>query len=224
MNGKNLNMETKRFAVFLAGCGVYDGSEIHEAVCVLLAIDQLEAKYQCFAPDINQYHVINHLTGEVVKETRSVLVESARIARGEVKAMSLFDPSVFDAVVIPGGFGVAKNLCTFAIDGPDCEVNKDTETAVNRAHNAELPIGALCIAPALMAKILQKGKITIGNDSGTANAVESLGAKHIVSSGYETVIDKENKIVTSPCYMLDSPISVISHGAANVVKALIELM
>jgi enhancing lycopene biosynthesis protein 2 len=217
-------MKHKKFAVLLAGCGVYDGSEIHEAVCVLLAIDKAGAEYECFAPDVNQYHVINHLTGKIEKETRNVLVESARIARGKVKSLKTFDPKNFDAIVFPGGFGVAKNLCTFAFDGPDCLVNPETEIAVIKAHELGLPIGGLCISPVLIAKVLGKANLTIGSDSETANAIESMGATHLNSSGSEIIVDKENKIVTSPCYMLNSPISVIAQGAENVIVALLEMM
>jgi enhancing lycopene biosynthesis protein 2 len=217
-------MSSKKFAVILAGCGVYDGSEIQEAVSVLLAIDKLGSEYQCFAPDIPQYHVINHLTGEVEKEKRNVLVESSRIARGNIKKIALFDPSDFDILIIPGGFGVAKNLCTFAVDGPDCLVNPDIEKAILKSHASGLPIGALCIAPALLAKILGKGILTIGNDLGTAEALETMGAQHQATTGDDIVVDIENKIVTSPCYMLDSPISVIASGAEKVVQALVELV
>jgi enhancing lycopene biosynthesis protein 2 len=216
-------MNHKKFAVFLAGCGVYDGSEIHEAVCVLLAIDKSGSEYQCFAPNSAQYHVVNHLTGEVQKESRNVLVESARIARGNIKRLSSFDPADFDALVIPGGFGVAKNLCTFAFDGPDCLVNPETEEAIISAYEAGLPIGALCIAPALIAKVLRKGLMTIGNDESTAQAIESLGAMHQSTSADEIIVDRENKIVTSPCYMLNSPISVIASGAERVITSLLEL-
>lgn len=217
------SMAHKRFAVFLSGCGVFDGSEIHEAVSVLLAIDKTGSEYQCFAPDIDQFHVINHLTGQVEKESRNVLIESARIARGNVKIISLFDPDDFDVVIIPGGFGVAKNLCTFAVDGPDCMVNPEIEKAIIDAHQAGLPIGALCIAPALLAKVLGKGIVTIGNDIGTAKAIEKTGAMHKITSSDEIVIDKKNKLVTSPCYMLDSPIRVIASGAENTIKALLKL-
>jgi len=217
-------MKHKKFAVVLAGCGVFDGSEIHEAVCVLLAIDKAGCEYECFAPDVKQYHVINHLTGKVEKEVRNVLVESARIARGKVKRLKTFDPKNFDAIVFPGGFGVAKNLCTFAIDGADCLVNPESETAILKAHQAALPIGALCISPVLIAKVLGKATLTIGSDIDTANAVENMGATHQNTSGSEIIVDKEHKIVTSPCYMLDSPISVIAQGAENVINALLELM
>jgi enhancing lycopene biosynthesis protein 2 len=217
-------MKQKKFAVVLAGCGVFDGSEIHEAVCVLLAIDKTGCEYECFAPDVNQYHVVNHLTGKVEKEARNVLAESARIARGNVKKLELFNPKNFDALVFPGGFGVAKNLCTFAIDGPDCLVNPETENAIIKAHKTGLPIGALCISPVLIAKVLGRATLTIGNDRDTAIALESLGATHQITTGSDIIIDKQNKIVTSPCYMLNSPISVISRGAENVIKALLEIM
>lgn len=216
-------MKEKRFAVILAGCGVYDGSEIHEAVCTMLAIDKCGSEYVCFAPDVLQYHVINHLSGKVEAEMRNVLIESARIARGNIKKLNQFNPSDFDILIIPGGFGVAKNLCTFAFDGPDCLVNPEAEAAIIKAHEAGLPIGALCIAPAMLAKVLQKGDLTIGNDKTTASALESLGAKHIDSIDDEIVIDEINRFVTSPCYMLDSPISVIAKGAKKVVKALVKM-
>jgi enhancing lycopene biosynthesis protein 2 len=217
-------MEKKKFAVVLAGCGVYDGAEIHEAVATLLAIDKVGASYQCFAPDIQQYHVVNHLTGETMPETRNVLVEAARIARGSIRPLSEFNPDEFDALVFPGGFGVAKNLCTFAFEGPECSVNPDTETAIKKAFDKEIPIGALCIAPALLAKVLGKSMLTIGNDHGTAQAIEKLGAKHKNTEGADVVIDLENKIVTTPCYMLDSPISVIAQGTENAIEALLNLI
>lgn len=217
-------MKNKKFAVVLAGCGVYDGAEIQEAVLTLLAIDQAGAEYQCFAPDVSQYHVINHLTGEAQDETRNVLVEAARIARGAIKPVTEFNPADFDALVFPGGFGVAKNLCTFAIDGPDCQINDDAAEAVKKAYKAKQPIGALCIAPAFIAKVLGKATLTIGTDKGTAQAIESLGAKHQTTEGSEIVIDNENKIITSPCYMHDTTIGVVANGAKNVIEALLKMM
>ncbi len=214
----------KKFAVVLAGCGVYDGAEIHEAVATLLAIDRAKAAYQCFAPDVNQMHVVNHLTGEATTETRNVLVEAARIARGNVKPLSELKPTEFDALIFPGGFGVAKNLCTFAVDGPNCLVNPDAERVVREAHAARIPIGALCITPALIAKILGHGTLTIGSDAGTAQAIETMGATHQNTQGSDVVIDLKNLLVTTPCYMLDSPISTIADGADNAVKALLNLM
>ena len=214
----------KKFAVVLAGCGVYDGAEIHEAVATLLAIDRAGAAYQCFAPDVNQMHVVNHLTGEATTETRNVLVEAARIARGNVKPLSELIPTEFDALIFPGGFGVAKNLCTFAVDGPNCSVNPDAERVVREAHTARIPIGALCITPALIAKILGHGTLTIGSDAGTAQAIETMGATHQNTQGSDVVIDMKNLLVTTPCYMLDSSISTIADGADNAVKALLNLM
>jgi len=217
-------MEQKKFAVVLAGCGVYDGAEIQEAVATLLAIARVGARYECFAPNVPQYHVINHLNGEVSAEVRNVLVESARIARGDIKPVELFTPSGFDAVIFPGGFGVAKNLCTFAIDGPDCTVNPEIKKAVLAAYEAKLPIGALCIAPALVAKILGKSTLTIGEDEGTAKNLAKMGARHRVAHGSDIVVDLENRIVSSPCYMLDAPITTIFAGAENTIQALINLM
>jgi enhancing lycopene biosynthesis protein 2 len=215
-----------RFAVVLSGCGVYDGAEIHEAVLTLLAIDRHGGAAQCFAPDRPQLHVVNHLTGEeAAGESRNVLVESARIARGAIKPLSQFDPAEHDALIFPGGFGAAKNLCTFATQGPDCSVDPDAEKAVKAMHAAGKPIGALCIAPALMARILGGGvEVTIGTDEGTAQAVEKMGARHTQAGHGGVVVDKARKVVTSPCYMLDSTISQIADGADNTVKTLLQLM
>ncbi len=217
-------MRHKKFAVVLAGCGVQDGSEIHEAVLTLLAIDKSGSTYECFAPDVNQYHVIDHVTGKSVKESRNIFSESARIARGEIKKLYEFNPSHFDAIIFPGGFGVAKNLFTFAIDGPDCLVNPETEECIISAHEAGLPIGAICISPLLITRVLGLGTVTIGNDINTANAVESLGGTHLNSERDDIVIDNENKIVSTPAYMLNSPISIVAKGIENLVNALYELM
>lgn len=217
-------MEPKKFAVVLAGCGVYDGAEIQEAVLTLLSIDKLGGIYQCFAPDINQYHVINHLNGNTMNEIRNARVEAARIARGNVLPLSDFSSTDFDAIVFPGGFGVAKNLCTFALDGANCSVNPDAEKAIKKAYAAKLPIGALCIAPALIARVLGKGTLTIGTDANTAKALESLGVRHQITEEADVVIDVENKIISSPCYMQDTTITVVAEGAENVIRGLFDLM
>jgi enhancing lycopene biosynthesis protein 2 len=217
-------MKPKKFAVVLAGCGVYDGAEIQEAVLTLLAIDKLGGSYQCFAPDMNQYHVVNHLTGQTMNETRNVLAEAARIARGNIQPLSVFDPANFDALVFPGGFGVAKNLCTFAIEGPDCTVNPDAENALKKAVAAKLPIGALCIAPVLIAKVLGKANLTIGTDEGTAKALKQMGATHQDTIDADVVIDLENRIITSPCYMHDTNITVVAEGAENVIRGLYDML
>jgi len=213
----------KKIAVVLAGNGVYDGAEIHEATLTLLAISQQGAEYQCFAPDMDQAHVINHLTGEEMPESRNVLVESARIARGNIKALSEYKATEYDAIVFPGGFGVAKNLCTFAFDGPDCTVNTDVEKAIKDTVENSKPVGALCISPALIAKVLGDVQVTIGQDQGTADAIETLGATHVKTNHGEIVVDEKYKVITTPCYMLDATIAQIAEGATNVVAKILEL-
>ncbi len=211
----------KKFAVVLAGCGVYDGAEIHEATLSLYAIKLNGAEYQIFAPDVEQHHVINHLDGSEMKEKRNVMVESARIARGNIKPLSTFSASNYDALLFPGGFGVAKNLCTFAFEGADCKVNSDVEKGIREMHKAGKPIGALCISPVLLAKILGSVELTIGQDAGTAGAVEKMGAKHRPTNHGEVIVDRTNKVYTTPCYMLDADIVQIGLGANNIVKAIL---
>lgn len=215
----------KKFAIVLAGNGVYDGAEIQEAVLTMLAVKQQSCDYQCFAPDIQQYHVVNHLNGEEMNENRNVLTESARIARGNIKKLLEFDANEFDALIFPGGFGVAKNLCTIAFDGANASVNEDVTKAVIEMHKHKKPIGALCIAPAMIAKIIgNELNVTIGKDEATANAIEQIGAIHIETDHADVVLDEENLIFTSPCYMLDANISQIYDGAYNTVEAMIKMM
>lgn len=217
-------MSKAKFAVILSGCGVYDGAEIHEAVLTLLAVDRAGGTYQCFAPDVAQMHVVNHLTGQPTDESRNVLVEAARIARGAIKPLSELKAADFDAVLLPGGFGAAKNLCTFAVAGPDCAVNPDAEAAIKAFHAAQKPIGALCISPALVAKVLGNVTVTIGNDPDTAQAVEKTGATHVVAGHGQTVVDAANKVVTTPCYMLDASIGQIADGANAVVADILKML
>ena len=212
----------KKFAVVLSGCGVYDGAEIHEAVLTLLAIVKNGCSYQIFAPDIVQHHVINHFTGNVTDETRNVLVESARIARGNILPLSAFNANAFDALIFPGGFGCAKNLSTYAFDGADCTVNTDVEKAVKAMVSANKPIGALCIAPVILAKILKTVEVTIGNDEQTAIDIEKMGAFHHTCNHAEVIKDAKLKIFTTPCYMLDADIVQIAQGAENIVSAMIK--
>jgi len=214
----------KRFAVILAGCGVLDGAEIHEATLTLLAIAKAGASYECFAPDKEQAQVINHLTGEPTNEVRNVLVESARIARGKIKPLYLYEPEAFDAVIFPGGFGVAKNLCSLAFEGSDCTVDPEVELAVIASVEASIPIGALCIAPALIVKILPGADVTIGNDPKTVKVIEKMGGNHYETDLSQVIIDKKYKLVTAPCYMLDAHIQQIAECAQNVVNELIKLM
>ena len=213
---------TKKIAVVLSGCGVYDGSEIHEATLTLLAIARQGAKYEIFAPDIDQAHVINHLTGEEIPERRNVLVEAARIARGNISDLKKYHPNQFDALVFPGGFGAAKNLSTFAFEGLNCKVNTDVENAVKQTVSAGKPIGALCIAPATITKILGDVQVTIGNDKGNAKAIEAMGGTHNNTTHGEVVFDAKYNVYTTPCYMLDATIDQIADGADNIIRAILE--
>jgi enhancing lycopene biosynthesis protein 2 len=214
----------KKFAVVLSGCGVFDGSEIHEATLSLLAISKHGCSYQVFAPDIDQHHVINHLTGEEMDETRNVLVESARIARGKIRDLKEFNPGEFDGLILPGGFGAAKNLSTWVFEGADSTVLPEVENAILGMADAKKPVGALCISPVILARVLGKVKLTIGTDEGTAEAIESLGATHVPSGHGEAVVDSVRKVVTHPCYMLDATIDQIADGADRVVRAMLGLM
>ena len=214
----------KRFAVILSGCGVFDGAEIHEATLTLLAIAKAGCSYECFAPDKEQAQVINHLTGKLMNEERNILVESARIARGKIEPLNLFEPEKFDAVIFPGGFGVAKNLCSLAFEGSECTVDPEVELAVIASVEAKIPIGALCISPALIAKILPGAEVTIGNNAETISTIEKMGGVHHLTNHGELIIDEKYKLVTSPCYMLDAHILQIAEETQSVVDELIKLM
>ena len=214
----------KKFAVVLSGCGVFDGAEIHEATLTMLTIKKQGAQYEIFAPDISQYHVINHITGEEMDETRNVLIESARIARGHIKDLKQYDPNNFDALIFPGGFGAAKNLCDFAFNGADCTINPDVEKAILKTAGKNKPIGALCISPVIFAKVFGDVEVTIGQDPETSEAIEKLGATHIKTNHGEVIIDEKNSLYTTPCYMLDANILDIAKGASNIVKVMLEHM
>jgi enhancing lycopene biosynthesis protein 2 len=214
----------KKFAVVLSGCGVFDGAEIHEATLSLLAIARQGGSYKIFAPDIKQHHVINHLTGEEMEESRNVLVESARIARGSIQDLKDFNPGEFDGILFPGGFGAAKNLSSWAFEGADAFVLPAVENAITSMVALDKPVGALCISPVILAKVLGDVKLTIGDDEGTAEAMESLGATHVHTTHGEVVVDEKFKVVTTPCYMLEATIVQIAEGADNVVAAMIGLM
>ncbi|MBF0393609.1 MAG: isoprenoid biosynthesis glyoxalase ElbB [Alphaproteobacteria bacterium] len=211
-------------AVVLSGCGVFDGTEIHEAVLTLLALDRQGAAYQCFAPDVQQHHVVDHLSGNETDEVRNVLVESARIARGKIRDLAGFDAQRYDALIFPGGFGAAKNLSSFAADGPDATIQPDVEAAIRAMRAAGKPIGALCIAPVLLARVLGGVELTIGDDAGTASAIEQMGATHRPATHGEVVVDTANKVATTPCYMLDATIGQIADGAHNVVAAVLGMI
>ena len=211
----------KRIAVILAGCGVYDGSEIHETVCTLLAISRNNGTYKVFAPNINQYHVVNHLTGEVTTEERNVLIEAARLNRGEITPLDQINLEDFDSIVFPGGFGVAKNLCSYAYEGENFRVLEEVKKVVKNAYQMKMPIGAMCISPVLISKIISGSTVTIGADKATADDIEKAGAFHKRSQKGEVVIDEKNRIFSTPCYMLDSSIADIADGCDNLIKAII---
>ncbi|OHB32845.1 MAG: isoprenoid biosynthesis protein ElbB [Desulfuromonadaceae bacterium GWC2_58_13] len=218
-----------KVGVILSGCGVFDGSEIHEAVITLLAIDRAGAEAVCMAPNIGQMHVVNHLSGTVAEgESRNVLVESARIARGKIRDIKDVKVSDFDALILPGGFGAAKNLCDFAVKGSDCTVQPDVARLVRETVEARKPLAAICIAPALLSKVLgsQKlpHKLTIGTDEGTAQALTAMGSEHVNCPVTECVVDKANKIVSSPAYMLAERISEAAEGIEKTVKTLIGMI
>ncbi|GAB5451022.1 MAG: isoprenoid biosynthesis glyoxalase ElbB [Halioglobus sp.] len=210
----------KKVAVVLAGCGVYDGAEINEAVLSLLCLEQQGAQYQCFAPDREQMHVINHLTGEPAEgETRNVLVEAARIARGNVLPLTDARPDDYDALLVPGGFGAAKNLCNFAVAGADMEVAEDFLQLARSFHQAGKPIGLVCIAPVMAAAICGEGaECTVGNDADVAAAIQSMGAVHLECPVEEARVDRERKLVTTPAYMLAGKVSEAYTGINDCVK------
>jgi len=217
-------MTQKKVAVILSGCGVYDGAEIHESVITLLRLDQRGAQAQCFAPNIAQMHVINHLTGEEMPESRNVLVESARIARGEVKDIREANVEDFDALIVPGGFGAAKNLSDFAVKGAECTVQPDVLALAEAFAEASKPVGLMCISPAMAAKIYGPGVIcTIGNDADTAAAVDKMGATHQECEVSEIVEDTARKLVSTPAYMLAQSISEAASGINKMVDRVLEL-
>ncbi|QJR80992.1 isoprenoid biosynthesis glyoxalase ElbB [Alteromonas pelagimontana] len=213
----------KKVAVILSGSGVFDGTEIHEAVLTLLAIRQHGGQYQCFAPDKSQLHVVNHLTGEeVVGESRNVLVESARIARGEIKPVTECKEEDFDAIILPGGFGAAKNLCTFATKGADCSVDEDVMAVCKAFAEAGKPAGYACIAPALAAAVYGNNvKLTIGDDEATAAGINKLGAQHVNCQVDDIVVDTEVKLVTTPAYMLAQDILEAHAGLNKMVQTVL---
>jgi len=215
---------SKKVAVILSGSGVYDGAEIHESVITLLRLDQRGAQVQCFAPNIAQLHVINHLTGEEMPETRNVLVESARIARGNIKDIREADVDDFDALIVPGGFGAAKNLSNFAVEGAGCAVQPEVLALAEAFAEAGKPVGLMCISPALAAKIYGPGvTCTIGNDADTAAAIGKMGATHEDCAVTDIIEDKARKLVTTPAYMLAQSISEAASGINKLVDRVLEL-
>lgn len=216
----------KKVGVVLSGCGVKDGAEIHESVLTLLAIDRAGARAVCLAPDVPQAAVTNHLTGKPAGGARNVLEESARIARGEIRDIKTVKVSDVDALVFPGGFGAALNLCDFASKGGDCTVQPEVARLIREVRAAGKPLGFICIAPAIAARVLgaeHKVQLTIGDDAGTAKALEKMGAKHVKCAVRDVVVDAANKVVSTPAYMLAGRISEAADGIEKLVKKVLEL-
>lgn len=219
----------QKIGLLLSGCGVFDGSEINEAVLSVYFLEKNGAEVIFLAPDKEQLHVVNHLTEQVSeKESRNILIESARIARGRIRKVEEVDVAELDGLVIPGGFGAAKNFCTFALDGPDCRINEDVKKLILNIVNSGKPLCAMCIAPVLVAKALEGSekhvKLTIGNDSNVAGALEKMGAIHVNASVFEAVCDKENKIVTTPAYMLGQRVTEVAEGISKAIKEFVGLI
>ncbi|CDG22918.1 Enhancing lycopene biosynthesis protein 2 [Xenorhabdus poinarii G6] len=215
----------KSVAIIFSGCGVYDGSEIHESVLTMLSLSRLGAEVSFFAPDDRQHHVINHLNGEEKQEVRHIMEESARITRGNIQPLANLDTDKLDALIIPGGFGVAKNLCNFAFKGADCEVNKELLMLLQEMHKKGKPMGFMCIAPVMVPKILGKSiKVTIGNDPETAAQIVRMGGIHVECPVDDIVVDFKNKIVTTPAYMLAESLSQAEKGIDKLVRKIWEMI
>ena len=212
-----------KIGVLLAGCGVFDGSEIQEAVLTLLALEREGAEPVCMAPDKEQLHVINHLTGEVVEEKRNVLVEAARIARGNIEDVRGVSAEDLDALVLPGGFGAAKNLTRFAVDGPSGAVEPSVKKLLEAVFAARKPIGFICISPAIAAQVLggEGVEVTIGDEEETASAIESCGARHVKCAVDEIHEDPERRVVSTPAYMLGQNPLEVSKGIDQLVHTVV---
>ncbi|MBF0154484.1 MAG: isoprenoid biosynthesis glyoxalase ElbB [Magnetococcales bacterium] len=212
-------MAKKRIGVLLSGCGVFDGAEIHEATLTLFFLDRAGAEALCMAPDISQHHIINHMTGQEMPGTRNVLIESARIARGNIRNLATVSVTDVDGVILPGGFGAAKNLSSVAFDGPKAKVDPGVAAFLRSVREAGKPIGALCITPAVISRIFadQGLTLTIGDDPGTASAIEAMGNVHQNSTVDAIVVDKAHKIITSAAYMCEASIGAVGQGIEKLV-------
>lgn len=226
----------KNILVILSGSGVYDGSEIHEAVFSLLAIDRRRGKITCVAPNKNQHHVINHISGEPMNETRNVMIEAARIARGEISDFSSVNMKDYDALVIPGGFGAAKNLNQWAINGPEGEIDSEVKKVILSAVKQGKPIAAMCMGPTVVAKALEGSSIhatlTVGSDEadspydikGISDGMKSIGAHPVMKTVHQIAVDSENKIITAPCYMMNASITEIHENIEDLIDKLFEFL
>jgi enhancing lycopene biosynthesis protein 2 len=216
----------KRVGVILSGSGFLDGAEIQEATLTLLFLDRKGAKVTAMAPNVRQMHVVDHAKGEpAAGETRNVLAEAARITRGAIVDVKSVKAADLDALILPGGYGAAKNLCTFATEGVKLQVDADVERLVRDMATAGKPLGFICIAPVIAAKVLgsRKVKLTIGNDPATASALNALGAIHVDTPVDQIVVDEKNKVVSTPAYMLGPSIAPVSAGIEKLVSAVLEM-
>jgi enhancing lycopene biosynthesis protein 2 len=225
-----------KIGVIFSGSGVYDGTEIQEGVFTLLSIKKAGAEAVCFAPDVDQHHVINHITGEEMQETRNVLVESARIARGDIQSLDAFDASQLDALILPGGFGAAKNLTKWAFSGPDGEINEQVKAAIVSMVKLNKPVAGLCMGPTVIAKALEgsglSATLTVGSTEAPSpyeidaisQGMEKTGATAVMKTIEEIAVDEKNKIVTAPCYMMEADILQIRNNVQKAVDALVKLV
>ena len=214
-----------KIGVVLSGCGVNDGSEIHESIITMLELDRAGAEMVLMAPNIDQLHVINHATGEEMEDSRNVLIESARISRGNIEDIAGVTSENLDALIFPGGFGVAKNLSDYAMAGMECSINPDVLRLSREVHNDGKPIGVICIAPAIMAKILAgETELTIGFDEQTASDIDAMGAKHVLCPVDEIVVDKEKKVVSTPAYMEAQSIKQAASGIEKLVAEILNMI
>lgn len=223
---------SKKIGVLLSGCGVYDGSEIHESVFTLLAISQLGGTAICIAPNVEQHHVVNHITGNEMPEKRNVLTEAARIARGDIRDLAEVTASDLDALVIPGGFGAAKNLTTWAFNGPDGTIDAEVKRIINEVRTAKKPIVGLCMGPTVIAKSLEgagvKAHLTVGTTAeaspyeiaAISQGMATIGAVVEMRSVREIAVDEKHLIITAPCYMMEANISEVQ---ANIHQAIAEM-
>lgn len=217
-------MSGKKVAVLLSGCGYLDGAEINESVLALLRLDQQNAQVKIFAPNQEQHHVINHLSGEVLSEKRNVMVEAARIARGDIYEIKECSSEDFDALVLPGGFGVAKNFSQFAFQGFDTAVQESFSTVIHDFYRQKKPIAALCISPAILAILLEKITLTLGQDAALADKLQELGHHHQLARANAVVLDEQNKIVSTPAYMEDqASLSIIYEGISQCIDKTLDL-
>ena len=222
----NMSDTMKKFAVILAGCGRKDGSEINEAITLLLSIEQHHCEYQCFAPDRPQIEVIDHLTDKkVANAKRNILTEAARLARSNVRPIEEFKAEDYDALLFSGGYGVAKNLCDYAYKGADMEVQPDVARAILEMHAAKKPIGGMCIAPVMFAKLIPEVCVTLGND-GTPDAdnIYKMGASHVQTENGDVCADNAELVFTTPAYMLDATLKDVYDGAFNLIEAIVDTL